>query len=329
MPVAIIEIQGAVRPERRMVPREEPSAPSPSNDRVPQTFRQALLHPGVGVESLTKLAKPGDSAMATVSETTVPWEEHDLPVDDLCRWSLGPLRLFCLRTRNELRVAFEYAPGDREHEEASTPPVDELPWSRWAIERQSWKIRFSPVLPNLPVVMRPERPFHVTRGSQARIYIRIPIWLRLELVTEAAVTLTEIPTVVLSKTWFGTFTEGDLCYWLAIKARRELSGDLFRPHLAMCPLLVINASPTETLNVEKLSMHVEQLSIYRQDGRWWADESRVVYAGEEKFSRIDVGREPPREAPGARLVTPPRLPGRKTFVGKTFQALKTLPGLGV
>jgi hypothetical protein len=49
---------------------------------------------------------------------------------------------------------------------------------------------FTPRFPNLPVVVKPEYPFRVTRGVRTPIYVRVPLWVGIYLGKTAII---EIP----------------------------------------------------------------------------------------------------------------------------------------
>ncbi len=134
--------------------------------------------------------------------------------------------------------------------------------------------------------------------------------------------------ITLSDTWFGTLTDGELCYWLPTQARRSVTPEIFEPYLAICPLQLENRSHGD-LDVIKIALRVSHLSIFQDEGRLWADGTRVRYRGDEEGSDIDMQRRAPDEAPGAELVMPPRTPVSRGLRTRTFARLKALSGLGM
>jgi hypothetical protein len=186
-----------------------------------------------------------------------------------------------------------------------------------------------PAFPDRPLVVKPEHPFTLMRRAHARVYMRVPLWVRLEAVEEEhgkGSLLVEVPTERLSETWWGDFRDGELAYWLTTSARRELRDELFEPHLVISTLQLENHSEG-ALPVEKLALRVEHLSIYEKEGRLWAEEVRVEYRGEAEGSDIIMDDEPPHEAEGAREITPARAQTR-SFRARTFARLRALSGLG-
>jgi hypothetical protein len=270
-------------------------------------------------------------AEKTVAEHSGPgdlWGERTPPAPgETHRLAVGPLAIWIRGVQNELWVAHSCA-------DPWEPAPEELPdaaeWSRWAMRDEPHRLRVLPVFPDRPLVVKPEHPFTLLRRAHARVYMRVPPWVRLEVVAgheRSGAVLTEIPTERLSDTWWGDFQDGELAYWLRTKARRELREELFEPHLVMSTLQLENHSE-DALRVEKLSLRVEHLSIYEKDGWLWAEEVRVEYRGEDEGSDIHMDDHPPREAEGARELTPARAQAR-SFRARTFARLRALSGLGL
>ena len=242
-------------------------------------------------------------------------------------WTIGPLRLWSKRVAKEIWVAFVHAEADTDEGVSPSLLPEKLDWSRWALASEADEIRFVPLFPDRPVVVKPEAAFRVTKEAQARIYVRVPLWVRVESAGADSVPLAEIPTAVLSNTWFGTFTSGELCYWISSGARMQITPDYSRPYLAICPIQIINRADEE-LYVEKLCLRVGRLSLFNQQGQLWADETKVIFKGSNDASRVEVSGTAPVEAGGAVLVSSPREAGTSGFAAKTFTTLKDLSGLG-
>lgn len=255
------------------------------------------------------------------------WGEHEISPGKIYNWAIGDLNLWCNRTSQEIQIAYQRLSANQDRTGMKDPPAD-ISWSRFALRKEHPSIRISPLFPDRPVVVKPESPFKLNQGVQARIYFRVPIWIKVELATREPMVLAEIPTVVLSNTWFGTFAEGELCYWISSGARREIEPDPTRNYLAICPIQLVNKSEVD-LSIEKLCLRVANLSLFLDEIQLWSDETRVIYKGEDATSQIDFIGKPPSEAPTAELTTSPRNPIKKGLVAQTFASLKDLPGIGV
>ncbi len=259
-------------------------------------------------------------------DAAAPWGDRPIPASgETQRLDIGPLTLWLRGLENEVWLGFQRS-GETVIPSGDTPPED-LDWSRWALSEAPHRLRLRPVLPDRPLVVKPEHPFTLLRRAKARIYMRVPAWVRVEAVErerKKGATLMEVPTEILSDTWWGDFLTGELGYWLTTKGRRELRDDLFEPHLVMCTLQLTNRSDDD-LRVEKLALRVEHLSTYEKDGRLWAEETNVFYLGEAEGSDIRMLDKPPVEAEGAREISPARAQV-KGLRARTFDRLRALSG---
>lgn len=199
----------------------------------------------------------------------------------------------------------------------------DLNWSRWALNHDTIRIVLTPVFPNLPVVVKPEYQFKLLPEGSANIYVRIPIWIQIKSISNSSLKITEIPSSALSRTWFGSFLEGELCYWFKTTARRVLDDDIFKPHLCVCPIKIINSSDEE-LQIDKLCLRTEQLSIFINQKSLWSDQMIIEYKGSNNFSDIMVSGAVPKEAKDARLISPPKNPAKKGLARRTFRLLNEL-----
>lgn len=255
------------------------------------------------------------------------WGDHPIPEQGKTeRLEIGPLVIWLRGVENELWVTFHRS---TEGEEPPTEIPTDADWSRWALPEDHKYVRVSPVLADRPLVIKPEQTFTLIRRASARIYMRVPVWVRLEATAGPSgprTLLTEIPTIHLSDTWWGDFQTGEMAFWLATKGRRHITPDLFEPHLVISAVQLDNRSEDD-LPVEKHALRVEHLSIYEKDGWLWAEEVRVVYHGEYEGSEIHMDDLPPKEAEGAVEISPARHQTR-TFRARTFARLRALTPWG-
>ena len=254
------------------------------------------------------------------------WGEHEIPLNKTKNWSIGDVQLWCKRTKDEIQIAY-FTINDKNETERKEP-AENISWSRWALKKEHPTIKFTPMFPDRPVVVKPESPFKLNKGVNARIYIRVPIWVKITQSTRESITLFEFPTIVLSNTWFGTFAEGELCYWISSGVRREIEPDPTRPYLAICAIQLMNKSDNDLI-VEKICLRVSNLSLFYDKKQLWADETKVTYKGEQATSQIEFTGKPPTEAKSVELISPPRNPVKKNLVAQTFASLKDLPGIGI
>jgi hypothetical protein len=255
------------------------------------------------------------------------WGDFPLPGNEPWVKDFGPLRLWCKTLDGDFWMACvrpDKAALD-ETPDGKSPESDQ--WSRWAIAEGYRGLRLSPALPDRSVVVVPESSLVLKPKSLARVFVRCPLWARVELLNNAPFAVTEVPVALLSNTWFGSFTKGELCYWISSAAKRRPAPDPTRPFLAICPIEIRNAS-SEDLHVERICLRGGELSLFEEGGSLWTDEMRISYRGQDAVSSLKASGKPPPEAPTANPAATPRNPARKRFSAKTFAPLKGLPGFG-
>lgn len=261
-------------------------------------------------------------------ELDAPWGEHSLPPEGEATVEIGPLTLWVRSRADEIWLA--HVSGDwtsRGGAAVREPPSDEEGWVRWPVPKDTDGIRLTPAFPPRPLVVKPELSFRLLPRSGARIFVRVPLWVRVEARGGEGAVLTEIPTVVLSDTWWGEVTEGELGYWLPTTARRRVTPGRAGPHQAVCPLDLSNRSDSE-LEVRKIALRVAHLSIFAGKEGFWSDVTRVRYRGEAEGSDIDVAGRAPDEAGEATRLADPRSPLTRSFRARSFSRLRSLSGLG-
>lgn len=259
---------------------------------------------------MTEAGAPGGGDDRVV-DTSFDWGEHPVPDDGIARLSVGPLELRFTQRASEIRLSL-----------ARTGERGEPRWRRWAAT-DGWngRIRLSPTLPDRTVVVKPDDEFSLMREARARIFVRVPLSVRVEALGDRSTALLTVPTVILSDTWWGTQDEGELCYFLDTKARRRVQDEDFAEHLCICPLELRNRSQDDLL-VTRIALRTRYLTVYRDGDQIWADETRVGYRGEVEGSSLEVAGTPPAEAGEPVLMSAPLEPMDRGFSARTFALLK-------
>lgn len=248
-----------------------------------------------------------------------PWGVHRVPPEGELTVEVGPLALRFTQEAGEIRMALL-------RDDRSPKGAEEDGWTRWAPVDWSGDVALSPEFPDRTLVVAPEDAFWLLDGADARIYVRVPLHVRVEALGAGRSALSTVATVVASDTWWGTVEEGELCYWLGTRARRRITADLYTRHMAICPLQLVNRSG-DHLHVDKIAVRVAHLSLFAHEGRAiWADETRVRYTGDVEGSRLEMSGEAPPEAPGAALLAPPQVRMARGFRARTFARLRSIHG---
>lgn len=232
----------------------------------------------------------------------------------------GPLQVYLQWSANEIWIASRYKawPSSAGDDEAA----GELSWSRWALNVNDTDIQVLPALPSTPILLKPEDPYRIVPGASARIYTRIPLWLQLRTAKSRAL-LVEIPTVIMSNTWFGSTVDGERCLSHNSSVRRFLTDDFFLPHLASCTLDVKNSAPRE-LMFEKICLRTENLTLYDHKGNIWTDVTTITYKGVGGDGEVAMSGKPPKEVEGATIVSKPRVHKGSNFAVRTFELLREI-----
>lgn len=231
--------------------------------------------------------------------------------------SIGELHYWLKSQNGEVWIAYGYETDLKSPLRKEAPP-EELTWSRWAGSTDVAEVRVTPVFADKPLIVHSEYPLKVSPGAKIQIFSRIPVWVRIA--TAEDYQLVEMPTVKLSRTWFGTPVEGELCYHATTKARRDLSHADKKPHVVSCPILIHNKSDEE-LDFEHFCFRVERLSMYEHDGDFWADEAQIVYHGADLNSDVIMTGKLPQGLSKEHLLSKPRKKIQKSLATRTFKRI--------
>lgn len=251
------------------------------------------------------------------------WKPSRIDKGQCLHWQVGPLRLWVQRTDVEWQLAFERKPEEEDGLAAGVPSeiTAELDWKRWAAGEESNVVQIVPVMPDRPLIVRPESPLKIPEGNHALFYVTVPVWVRVTVGEAQQVSLCEEPTAILSHSWFGEPIAGELCYSLRTTARRTLETLGNRPNRAICPVHIKNDA-TGQLDFQRLCVRVSHLNCYAGKEHLWTSEVDVAYKGEEQLAQIDYSEGPPAGDEVGDLLSEARTPLAEGFIQKTFGGLK-------
>lgn len=256
------------------------------------------------------------------------WGEFEIRGHEIYFWKIGHVSLWARRQGNEIFVAHKYENGNMRGSVSKKPPAD-ISWIRWTFSKEVSALKIRPVFPDRPIVVKPESSFNLAKRTGTQIYVRVPLWIRVQTTkVDKETMILEIPSVILSNTWFGDFFEGDLCYWISSGARTQIEPDAKRPNMVISPVHLYNQSD-EDLFVEKLALRVANSSVFSDGQQLWADQIRINYKGKDAISEVKFSGKPPKQAPGAGLISSPRNIEKKSLLIKTFASMLDLNSLGL
>jgi hypothetical protein len=252
-----------------------------------------------------------------------------VPVQPQATWRMrvGETVLWLYFREDELHVA-----ANREGPETAPPsPLEpvatsegELDWRRWVVGAEVDRVRVLPLMPDRGVVVLPELPVTLPPKAEAEFFVRVPLWLRIQVLRGAEeITICDEPAVVLSNTWFGDPMQGELCYSMRTTARRHVEPDSVAQHRVICPVTVRNDS-SEQLPIERICVRVAHLRIFESDGNLWTGRVNAAFRGTDQASRLSYDHKAPSHAPGARLLMAERKPVQEGVLRRTFVNLRSV-----
>ena len=247
------------------------------------------------------------------------------------RVQIGPLILWLKYLSDEILIAAEHIEDETGESEASTFSITDesakelLDWKRWVVGENSNTISIFPVMPDRPVVVRPEVPVKIPEGHEALFFVSIPVWVKIVVSNTKEIVLCQEPSIVLSNIWFGDPMSGELCYSLRTMARRQIVDTNPKPHRAACPVRILNTTKSQ-LDVDRFCVHVEYLNIYKGTNRLWTNEVRINFQGEDAVSKIEYIQKSPEYEKVNGVVSKATMPWKKTLLKKSLGTFKSLTG---
>lgn len=258
------------------------------------------------------------------------WGPLDVKPDSCLSIHLEPLTVYVQRSGDEWHFTHSYDSSDALAEKdaeiiETTPPPDQ-DWLRLVSARDE-SLELMPALPDRPLVIRPESPISIFPGRFARFFVPVPVWLRFVAVQGTARTdVIDIPSRMLSNTWFGDPAGGEICYSLDALLRRTPERLRYKSSSVTCVLVVRNSS-SEKLNFERIRVHVENLSIFEHEEILWTNEIEVLYKGTDQVSQLEIKDKPPADLLNARKITEPRVIPDKNILRRSYSFIRQFTGI--
>ena len=251
------------------------------------------------------------------------WKPRRIEQGKCLETQIGALLIHLRKCGDEIHISAE---NNRDYQDpakaegfrvVSGQDVADLDWNHWICGDECNTIRLSPVMPDRPVVVRPELAVNIPSGKKALFFVGIPIWVRITAGEEGEIELCAEPSVDLSNIWFGDSMSGELGYSLRSRARREISEIQAEPHRALCPVTIRNTSH-EQLKIERFCVHVEHLGVYPGKSRLWTNSVQIAFRGESEVSRLEYSEKPPAYEEVGNILSPPQTPVKATLLKRSL-----------
>ena len=249
-------------------------------------------------------------------------QDLHIKTDRVFHVTVGSLQLWIEKNGNEWQVAYQHDVNteDRPLVSNEVAKPNDLSWHRWIVSGEEKDAKLLPLLPDRAVVVRPESPVFVQPGQSTMFYIGVPIWVAVS-VGQEAIRLCELPSVKLSKSWFGTPTDGEPCYAMRTWARQRPEQLMPRPHRAICPVQIRNIS-SDVLDFERIRVRCQHLNLYKGKRRLWSNAVRLSYRGQNQWSRVVYAGGPPNIDDTLTLLSPARESAGRGLLETSFQRLR-------
>jgi len=252
------------------------------------------------------------------------WYKQEVAQGQHCHWRIGPLDLWASGADGEWRVAVSRT------EDSNTPvvidnagPEEGLEQRRWVSAIKGEALQVVPVMPDRSVIVRPQAPVQVVAGREALFFVSVPVWVRVIAKAPGSdeIVLCEEYTVQLSNSWFGLPTEGELCYALRSRARRNLQELDPVPYRAICPILIRNEAE-KALDFLRLCLRSRDLGLYAGRTHMWTNAATVTHRS-EGAAQVTYSDGAPEHDNAEALVSKARDKSERGLMSRTFDNLKS------
>lgn len=256
-----------------------------------------------------------------------PWSPRTLAEGQTLRYHLPPLELWIQRTGEECRIgslpaSSEAQPGTIEDVAAFPAEIDLL---RFAVPADMNRLSVRPMPPDRSLVVRPAESLSILAGHATELFVSVPLFWNVALGREvgAPVSLCEIPSVTLTKSWFGENTAGESCYALKTRALHALGEDAGELNRFYCHIRLRNGG-SSTFLLERFCLQTPALALYAgADNKLWSSDVKVSLRGGGTPAVVTHSDRSPAGAPGSRLVSPARHKVSQKFVLRALDQIRS------
>lgn len=223
------------------------------------------------------------------------WGTYQVEAGQSRFWRIGNVVICVDRVTNEWHIASC---------QAAENDFDKLNFKTFTFRTQA-ELELKPVLANLSLASKLERTLYIPGGEEILLYVSSPVWVRVQ-TGKSRIILAEIPTFILSDTWFGPNTcEGELCYAGHTYCSPHLKDIPSGPDRIISPMLIKNAGIT-TLKLENISVPLPYLSVYSDAENFLWTEQLYVYREEDSGPQVEIAKGPPKALNEITLLTEAR-----------------------
>lgn len=188
---------------------------------------------------------------------------------------------------------------------------------------KSNKLFITPSFPEKPLVFKGSR-LHVSPGQRLHFFLKIPLTVQVYFSKSLPENLLKaFPVKRLSDTWFGEAFSGEPAFALGSEfffSMEEIDCSEFE---AICPIFIYNNAPG-VLEVERLIIRVENLALYRNNGKLISSQVAIEYKGKDVVSSAGYHFSKNIHGEKAEIVLKPRNESSKHLLKINFHFIKNL-----
>ncbi len=251
------------------------------------------------------------------------WKEHHFKDGDKGLFSVGPLSLKIESHAHDWVLSWKHSSNPLEESLSVELPcqceldIDDN-YERFGGQHRERVLKFSPLLPDLPVVIRPEKTFYVLPKEEVILFVSVPMWLKVSLANSGTL-LKEIPSYRPPDTWFGVSpNEGEICYAIRTKARLELSDMPLRPYRAIAAIKVVNKAK-DKLFLERIKVPLPNLKLFESESGIYLTETVVIEREKDgTFVDVKTARGFHKDFGSTKKIAEPRIPPTSSLMRKAL-----------
>ena len=195
---------------------------------------------------------------------------------------------------------------------------DTLPWnSIIGISNESAKLL--PALPDQPVLLKSSHPVQILPAARLKLVLAVPIWIQLS----GTVTVFDLETDPLSRTWFGDPLAGESAYALSIEDWTVREEEQPGGGYVQVPLEIVNASQ-ELLSFQRLLVRVVHLSLFGAGDLLFTNDVSVTFRSVNQYSQVSFSGSSSLEPGGSALLQEPRQSVSGNLIRRSFLFFRNL-----
>ena len=179
-----------------------------------------------------------------------------------------------------------------------------------------------PALPLKPVVLRNNKTIKVSPKQSLKLFLAIPLNVQFYFAqVDNEHLMYEFSLAELSNTWFGETDLGEPAFSLGQRFALRPEELELNKHEMLCPVKINNSSH-HLLELQRLIIRVENLSIYQKNELLTTSRVLIDFKGPDQIGNLNFGTDKKIHGEHPVIVAKARNPVIKTILDKSFHFIK-------